>query len=68
MTPGGQRAVATILLAARIWQAAPPPAARNMQPAAEPARTPQRHRSPDQRDPSLNVTGPAARIRPEELT
>ena len=28
----------------------------------------QRHRSPDQKGPSLNVTCPTARVRPEELT
>jgi hypothetical protein len=28
----------------------------------------QRHRSPDQKGPSLNVTCPEARTRPEELT
>ena len=45
-----------------------PLAARNMQHAAEPARTVQRRRSPDQKGLPLNVTCPAARIRPEELT
>lgn len=43
------------------------PAARNVQPAAKPARTVQRRRSPDQKGLPLNVTCPAARIRPEEL-
>jgi hypothetical protein len=43
-----------------------PPAARNVQPAAEPARTVQRHRSPDQKGLPLNVTCPAARVRPAD--